>query len=461
MNQVDVFLPGIGALILVILTFIKWPLKGAIFHPGFIYALINAGMFVIFAFGPYIYPTRMHWTYCYMYVIIVSMYVAGIILGEELVRKKLIKPISLTKKQVRLLYILAIVFSVAGIAPKIIASGGNLQDAASNRLASIASGFESSESADIVGYILGSIQFAFVLLSNSVITSYTLLTKKRYLRILALFIVSILYALFENSRTHLFFALITIMVPAYIILKNQGIIDFSKLNWSKNFKFTVPVILTAILVIGILTNVRSSVSSTEKQISYERIEQTFQVTRRPWYDQIVNTWPSSVVTPLSELSIYAGGTVVIGGLLSDITIDSGLRAWGLRSLFAVHRLVAQLRLDGGLSNLARNNYNTIFANAVLEQPATLVWWFSDPGNQIIDFGYIGAAISSLIFGIIIGSIYQGICNSGEILKAVGTSVILIQMFLTPATSFLGFLPGTLNLVVITGYLLKNSRFKKK
>lgn len=456
MNR-DIFLPSLAAICLLIYALKKWALKGEFLNPCFIYSMINTGIFIIFTFGPYIYTYSIQPYYYYLYVIVLYCFVAGFIGGCAKGRKKLVKDIKFTSTQLFIFYLVAVIIIIFGIVPLILASGGSLEGAVSNRFESMGSGLNTTRSNPIV-FVLRSLQFSFIQISTALITSYALWKRRHYKRIIVLFILMTLNALFLNSRTTFVFGLVLILIPIYTSLKDRGLIDLTKIKWSKNFKYTVPAITITVLMIFILTNLRSSVTTESNNLNFpfESIEYLLGVERKVWFDRLANALPITIINPIAELSLYAGGTVACGGAVSQIVLDSSLYTWGGRSFLPIHRIVDRLGIASGIIQLAQQNYQEILGRG---RPEFYFYWWGFPANLFVDFGMIGAPLVSTIIGWSIGWIYSRICNSGLVLKSTGTALILNCMILTPAVSPFGYFPNFINLFCIGFYVFRKS-YKK-
>ena len=194
------------------------------------------------------------------------------------------------------------------------------------------------------------------------------------------------------------------------------------------------LLLITIIITNVRTEVRSDIKSKDKQ-KYEYIEYLYRAKQRQWFSSVTDSLPESIVNPIAELSMYAGGTVATGGVTSKIVSEKGWHTWGLRNYFIVHRVLSQLKLDAGLSDIARQNWIKVKNKASLEIPIIESGWISDPGNFIADFGYIGAPLASLITGLLIGWMYSRYFYSGPIINSAVTSILAVPMLLTPALNF--------------------------
>lgn len=447
-----ILLTGALSALLLLFAFRKWVLKGELFHPGFIFCLINSGFFIVFAFGPYSYGFNLEISYYYMYVLISYTFVLGIIWGGAKGKKKVVKDIKISYLQLWVIYILLIAILSARLS-NLVSNGITLESGVDNRAEQIE---QIQSQLNITAFIILIIEVSYIRLSSAIVTAYSVGQRKRYLRIAFLAVLLALNGVFINSRTSFLIGLLPILISIYSVLEDQGVIDFTKIKWSKNFKFTVPIIISIIVAIGILTNVRSSIIATGYDLPYEYIESTTNLQRKQWFNEFAQSQPVAIVNPIAELSIYAGSTVAHGGLVSKVAMTSDLRTWGLRNLFPIHRILAQLKLEGGFSTFCRQNYQNIVASARASlSPIEYSWW-GYPANLIIDFGYIGSPLMSLITGWILGWAYTRVANSGSILKATGYSTILISIILSPAFGPFSDFANFITLMVIIFYILGNS-----
>ncbi len=444
---------GTLAVLLLLFTFRKWALKGDVFHPGFIYCLINCGFFIVFAFGPYSYGFKLDLAYYYMYVLISFTFVVGIIFGGARGSKKIVKDIKISYLQLWIIYGILLAVLSSRLSSLIFGSEATLESGVENRTEQLE---QVQSKLNTTTFILTIIEISFIRLSSALVTAYSVSQRKKYWRVALLAIMLTLNGIFTNSRTSFLVGLVPIFITIYSVLKDQGVIDFSQIKWSKNFKFTVPTIILIIFIIGALTNARSSIVAAEYTVPYEYIESTTNLQRKRWFNEFATFQPVAVVNPIAELSIYAGSTVAHGGLVSKVAMSSGLRTWGLRNFFPIHRILSQLKLDGGFSAFSRQNYQRIVASAAsLLSPIEYSWW-GYPANLIIDFGYIGATLASFITGWILGWVYGRVSNSSSILKATGYSMVLISVILSPAFGPFSDFSNFTTLMIIIFYILSNS-----
>ena len=448
-----ILLNGILASLLLLFSFNKWVSKGDVFHPGFVYCLINCGFFIVFAFGPYSYGFNLDWAYYYIYVLVSFMFVVGIIWGEAKGRKIIVKDIKLSYVQLWIIYAILLAVLAVQLTNVIGSSGTTLESGVDNRLEQLE---QAGTKLNTTKFIITIIEISFIRLSSAIMSAYSFFQKKRYWMIVLLFVLLTINGIFINSRTTFLIGLMPIFITAYSVLKDRGTINFAQIKWSKNFKFTIPIAILIIFVIGALTNARSSIIAAEYSVPYEYIESTTTLQRKQWFNEFAKSHPVAIVNPIAELSIYAGSTVAHGGLVSKVAINSDIRTWGLRNFFPIHRILAQLKLDGGFSASSRHNYQRIVASATSSLSGIEYSWWGYPTNLIVDFGYIGALLVSLITGWIIGWIYGSISNSGSIVKATGYSIILISITLTPAFGPFSDFSNFISLIVIIFYILSNS-----
>lgn len=447
-----ILLTGVLSALLLLFAFRKWVFKGELFHPGFIFCLINCGFFVLFAFGPYSYGFNLEFSYYYMYVLISYTFVLGIIWGGAKGKKKIVKDIKVGYLQLWIIYILLVGILSARLTT-LVGNGITLETGVDNRSDQIE---QVQLNLNLTAFLVTVIEVSFVRLSSAIVTAYSICQRKRYFRIALLVALLALNGVFINSRTSFLIGLLPILITIYSVLEDQGLIDFTQIKWSKNFKFTVPITILLIVAIGVITNVRSSIVAAGYNLPYEYIESTTSLQRKQWFNEFAQSQPVTIVNPIAELSIYAGSTVAHGGLVSKVAMTSDLRTWGLRNLFPIHRILAQLKLDGGFSTFCRQNYQNIVASAGSSLSSIEYSWWGYPANLIIDFGYIGSPLVSLITGWILGWAYSRVSNSGSILKATGYSTILISVILTPAFGPFSDFANFITLMIIIFYILGNS-----
>lgn len=449
----DIFISGIAASLLLLFSFKKWVMKGEIFHPGFIYSLINCGFYIIFAFGPYIYKFNLDWSYHYMYLLVTGMFVVGIILGCAANNKKAVKDIIISPTNLFFIYITLLIVIGSSLTQLTSLDDSIIATGVENRI----DGIENVETKlNLSSFLFKIFHDIFIKLSTTIVTAYSVWQRRNYERIIILFVVLILSSLLANSRTFFILSLIPILMTIYTILKDRGVIDFTKISWSKNFKYTIPITIIIIAGIVLMTNARSLVIASEYDQSYEYVESTTDLQRKPWFDKFAKSHSNLVVNPIAELSMYAGSAVAHGGLITDIAMNANLSTWGLRNYFPIHRVLAQLKLDAGISNLAVKNYQRIMARATSYQSSIEYSWWGSPANFIVDFGYIGAPLISLITGWLVGWIYGQTTNSGPILKATTHSIIFMSMILTPAFGPFSEFSFCITFLLIIFYMLRNS-----
>lgn len=449
----NILVTGIGALLLLIFSFRKWAKKGDIFHAGFIFSIINFGFFIVFAFGPYEYFFNLPWSYYYMYILIGWMFILGLIWGEAKGNKLRVKEIKINSAQLFFLYILVVAASAYTIFQSKILNDYNLQEGVINRTEQLN---QEDLKVNIASFILGKVETSFTHIVAALVTAYAVYRKKNYVRIIFLFLILTAEAIFTNARTTFILGVLLIFITSYTVLKEQGFVDFSKIKWSKNFKFTIPALILTIFVIGFMTNIRSSVIASEYSVPYEYIESITHLKRKNWFNKFAHSQPVSLVNPIAELSIYAGSTVAHGGLVADIAIDSNLRTWGLRNFFSIQRILAQLGLDAGISKIAVHNYYNLVAKAEAYLPFIKYSWWGFPANLIIDFGYIGAPLASLVTGWLMGWIYGCVSQGVIILKSISYALILSSIILTPALGPFSDFTNFTTLSLLICYILMRS-----
>lgn len=449
----DIYISGIVALLLLLFSFKKWVVKGEVFHPGFIYSLMNYGFYIVFAFGPYIYKFDLDWSYYYMYLLIVCMFVIGIVLGCTTDNGKVVKDISIKPIKLFLIYIILLIVISSSLTQLTSLSDSIIETGVENRINKLEN---VQTELNLTNFILRIFHDTFVRLSATIVTAYAVYQRRNYERIIILFLLLTISSLLSNSRTLFILNLIPLLMAIYTILKDRGVVDFAQISWSKNFKYTIPIIIIIGIGISLMTNARSLVIASEYGLSYEYVESTTDLQRKPWFDKFTKSHSNLVVNPIAELSIYAGSAVAHGGLITDIAMNTDLRTWGLRNCFPIHRVLAQLKLDAGISNLAVKNYQRIMARATSYQSSIQYSWWGSPANFMVDFGYIGAPLASLITGWLVGWIYGQSSNSGPIFKATSHSIIFMSMILTPAFGPFSEFSFFITFLIIILYILKKS-----
>lgn len=449
----DVVITGIIALFLLGFSVNRWAIKGELFHPGFIYSLINYGFYIVFAFGPYTYKFNLDWSYHYMYLLIGCMFVLGINWGCNSGNKKVVNDIIIKPVKLFGLYIIILILTGSSLTQLTSLNSSIVEAGVENRINSLEN---LQTELNLVSFILGRFQDTFIKVSVTIVTAYAIYQRRNYGRVAILFLMLTLTSLLSNSRTLFILNLTPLFMVIYTILKDRGVVDFTKISWSKNFKYTIPITLTVIFVISVMTNARSLVIASKYEKSYEYIENTTNLQRKSWFDKLTKSQSNLVINPIVELSIYAGSTVAHGGVFTDIAMHSNLRTWGLRNFFPIHRILAQLKLDAGISNFARNNYEKIMARAASSWPIMQYTWWGSPANFIVDFGCIGAPLASLITGWFVGWLYEQSSNSGPILKSTTHSIIFMSMILTPAFGPFSEFSFFLTYLLIVFYMLINS-----
>lgn len=459
-EQVHIYISAFSLIFLILYCFFKWALKGEIFHPGLIYSFINGVFFIIFAFGPYFYNTEIDWSYYYMYAFITIAFIVGIVCGETGKSKKLVKDITLNRKQFSILYLVAVIPMVLLLISLAISTNLNLEEAAAKKVLETAQA--QSNGANLIEYAITSLIISFNQIVPTVFLTYAFKAKK-YIPIAVWLLVVLGVALLQNSRTFLVFTLLLLLISVYTAIKSRS----QKTSFSlkqlltlikKNRFKIVSIIAIILLLIGIMTNARTKVRSETKigasDQAYEFLEKIYRAQQKQWFSDAILKVPSGSISTVTELSLYAGGTVASGGVTTRIVSETGLHTWGLRNFFVFHRILSQLRLDSGVSDEARENFIKVMAKSTPEVPALLSGWLGSPGNFIMDFGYFGAPIGSLTMGWLIGWLYSSLSCSGTVINATVTSVFAMAMLLTPATNVFGiFLPSSFNFFILLLYKL--------
>jgi hypothetical protein len=471
-EQIHIYIPTLALICLIFYSFIKWGLKGQIFHPALIYSCINGGFLIVFAFGPYFYAVEINVIYYYMYAFITIAFIVGIVLGEAGKTGKAVKDITLNRQQFFFLYFITLMPILLILIQLGISTKFNLEEAAAARLLSAA---KSQNESNLVHYAFMSLIISFTQLLPTIFLTYGFKSKK-YITIALWLSVILGVALLQNSRTLLIFNLFLLIIPYYTVIQTNYKKTYRKkyfylkniLILIKNNMFKiVSILLILLILIVIQTNTRSQVRSETTvgagNQTYQLVEQLYRAEKKQWFQSWLAQAPASSVDTVAELSLYAGGTVASGGVIARIATDTGLYTWGLRNFFVFHRFLAQLRLDGGLSNIGRDNFLKVRESAFEEIPAVLSGWFGDPGNLILDFGYVGAPVASLITGWLVGWLYGSLCRSGVVINATATSVFAMAMLLTPSVNIFGlFLSNSINFFVLLLYLLtQKSALPKK
>ncbi|HEY9811609.1 MAG TPA: oligosaccharide repeat unit polymerase [Halomicronema sp.] len=467
--SLNVLIPSCLLIGLIIFSIKKWAFKGEIFHPALIYTLVNAGMFVIFAFGPYIYTSSISPIYYYVYAFSIIAFVTGIVWGELSKSKTFHTDIKLNAKQLSFLYLFVLSLRIFELVRIGISSNFSLEDAAANRLYQGALAAESTEAPNVAALLLSTFDFSATQIATTIFVAFAY-QRKKYVEMAIVFIVFTLLALFQNSRTLLFYNFFMLLIPIYTLIKDKtSLANLFKEVFIKNSKKIFIGLMIFTVVILVLTNTRSGVleeslqKNQSEQQRNELFEKIYSAKKKDWFALALDSsdLSPSVVNPLIELSLYSGGTVASGGVTSRIATDTGLNTWGLRNYFVFHRILAQLRLDGGFSEAMRDHYYEIRDRAILEIPAILTGWLGEPGNWIMDFGYLGAPIASAITGWIIGWMYGRLFQAGPVLYGCATCVFAFAMLLSPSISFFGtFFSNSFSFFFFLWYL-SNKRFRKK
>lgn len=457
-RSTHLYISAVSLIILILYCFWKWTRKGEIFHPGFIYALINGGFFIVFAFGPYFYDTQVDLSYYYIYAFITIAFIIGIVCGETGTRKKLVKDITLNRKQFSILYLIAVIPMILLLLSLGRSTGFNLEEAAAKRVLETAQA--QNNGANLVQYTITSLIISFNQILPTIFLTCAFRTK-RYVPIAVWLLSAFGIALLQNSRTFLVFTLFLLVIPSYTVIKSRyTTIRFSLQQLLKLIKKNrikiLSVLAVILLLIGIMTNARTKVRietrTSDSDRTYELLESIYRAEQKEWFSEVLLKVPSKSISTLTELSLYAGGTVASGGVTTRIVTETGLHTWGLRNFFVFHRILSQLRLDAGLSDEARKNFIAVMAKATLEVPALLSGWLGSPGNFIMDFGYFGAPIGAFSMGWLIGWLYSSLSGSGPVINATVTSALAMAMLLTPATNVFGiFLPNFFNFFILLIY----------
>lgn len=472
------------ALILYLLigySFFKWIVRGQLFHPGLIYAVINSLFFITFAFGPYKYNVIIDNSYYYMYAFITIAFTVGIVLGEYCKSRKVVKDISLNKAQLFLLYFIIFTFIFVDLINLYKVTNLNLEIGAAEKLKSVEESLE-EKNINVNLLLFNSLNYSINLIFYSLGITYAFKhlkhlkqkKKKKYIPI-ALCLIFLFFSVFsgmlKNSRTEIVIRVLMLIISYYTVIqtviqnnykKNKLEILFWILNKNKWNIFFLIIILSFLIMI--VTNTR--IKATDKtdagfQRSIIIIEELYRAEKKQWFESWLTKASPHSVNTIVQLSLYSGGTVASGGVITRIATDTGLHTWGLRNFFVFHRVLAQLRLDGGFSNDCRENYYKVHARAIKEVPAILTGWFGDPGNLLLDFGYVGAPVASLITGWLVGWLYGSLCNSGAVIKATATFVFAIAMLLTPAGNvFSVLLFNSINFFILLLYLLTQKSVSK-
>ncbi len=445
---------------LLLIAFRKWASKGEFLHPGFIYLFINGGLFFIFAFGPYRYNYPLLSSYYYIYGLITCVFVGGTILGTFKGKKKSAKSINfLIEKKSYIWYLTLIGFYALLLLP-LMAGGFNPEQIAENYQNEVSA---ASSSFNIVNFIIINITTSFIQIATAVLISHAVLQpKKYYIRIFVLVLCSFIYSFLTASRTRLVLSVIPIIIPIYITYQNmtyQNTVNL-RLQSKKTKKIIIVIALLIIALIITITNIRSSSNSLPGYVVIESFFPQIGLERKPWFI-ILEKLPESIVTTISLISIYAGSTIVHGGIVTNIVLEKGIFTWGLRNFFPIHRILSQLNLDVGVAELARNNLYKVQEIGEKESLTMLTGWYGSPGNMILDFGYVGALIIAGITGCAIGWIYGRISKSGSIIKSTGISILTISLILTPAAGPFSFFSNFINLFLLGGHLMINSISRRK
>jgi hypothetical protein len=470
--EIHIELAAFALIGLIVYTYNQWAVKGDFLNPAIIYALINGGMFIVFAFGPYVYKVNIPWYYYYLYVLITIAFVIGIRLGEKKNKKWIIKDIKLNRKQLFFLSTIVLLPIILQLVSSGIFSGEfTLEDTAFNRLDRIESqAIKKSRGVNLVEYILSTFLATVTPILATIFLASSLLAR-RYLFILIYFISILIISILGNSRTLLLKNILLFIIPYFIIEKNRLRLSLRDLKFKllkkkvkliiiKNIKIIFPVAIIVLFIIPLITNIRSEVVTNLRQDSkdekYGFIENLYVAEKKAWFSSASKTLPENLVNPVAELSLYAGGTVASGGVISRIASETGWHTWGLRYFFSIHRILAQLKLDVGFSDSCREAWYKLYKNAMWEVPAIGAGWLGDPGNIIVDFGYFGAPLVSLITGWLIGWMYSRFSNSGSVIQSIAVSVLSVPMLISPAFNFFGSISNLLSYLLLLFYFSKKS-----
>jgi hypothetical protein len=461
-----IYLPSLALIGLIFYSLKKWILKGEIFHPGLIYSLVNSVFFLVFAFGPYTYNVKIDRTYYYLYSLVTIAFVIGITLGEKKKDRRFIKDINLSLGKALILMTLIILPVLETILGSGILTGDlTLEDTARNNLYQAALAQQSREEINFLNYFLGILFNSFLTVSTSCSIT-TLLLKKKKLYVILWLLSGIVASLVANSRTLLLNYINALIIPFFITQKLNIAKTFSKINLKLIIKKNIIILILAFFVfVGltiIITNLRNEVRSQTtvggEGKTYELVEYLYRAERKDWFTSATKILPKSLVISIAELSMYAGGTVATGGYVSNLVSETGWYTWGLRNFFFFHRVLSQLRLDGGFSEMARDNWTKIVTKASQTFPAFVSSWIGDPGNLITDFGYVGAPIASLMTGWVIGWMYSRFSKSGPVIRATTTVIFALPMLLTPALHFFSLnISNTINFFFLLYWYFTKSR----
>ncbi len=451
--QAEILIAGLGSIILITYSLSQWALNGEWFHPAFIYSILNGGIFIVFVFGPYIYTYEIPPYYYFMYILLLYTFVGGIIWGCAVGRRRQVKEVRFKPREEFIIYLLSVFLSIIIAVPLIVSSRGNLEEAVVNRFEALEIAGDQSNSNPLM-FVVSNLSVSFRQVSTALITSYTFLRGKNYHRVALLFVVLSLISIFSNSRTLFLFSLLSIGVPGYIVLKEKGLIDFSKISWSKNLKYTIPMAAITIVIIGVLTNIRGIVRSGSLEARYENLERLLEVERKDWFEPLNQIIPESLMNVIAEMSLYTGGTVACGGAVTGVALNLSLNTWGIRTINPIYRIVDRLGLARQILEMASQNLDSILSKLSF---VFAFWWWGDPANFMVDYGIILSPFISITIGWTIGWMYGCLSKSSLIIKATGTSIIFNAMLLTPATSPFSFFSNFFNLSLLIIYLLKSSQ----
>lgn len=455
-EKLHIYISVIFILISISYSFFKWFRKGKIFHPGFIYSFVNGLLFIVFALGQYDYLVKIHWLYYYVYALIITFFIVGIILGENFCIKK-VKDLNINNKNFWLLYITLLTyftylfFNLRNF---------SLYGAVEERFSGIAI---SQMNFNIFDYIIYNVVDSFIEIMSPVVFTYAFYRKK-YIPIIILSLLMLVINIFTNSRTALLYSMFLIIICFYTVYNNNKKLYFYYRNkllflvLRKNFlNFLKKIVVIIAIILALFVTLTYYRMTIHERYDYQKIEknieQYYRAEKKQSWLTVTSPFPPVNMT-ITQISLYLGGTVASGGVIARIATDTGLHTWGLRNFFVFHRILAQLKLDGGFSNIARDNLLKVQDAAVKEIPAVGPGWFGDPGNLILDFGYIGSLVASLFTGWLVGWLYGSLCRAGIFINAIATYVFATSMFLTPAVSIFGlYLSSSISFFALLLYLL--------
>jgi hypothetical protein len=470
--EISIEVAALAAIGLIIFAIKTWLLKGDLFNPGLIYAIINSLFFVVFAFGPYTYLGKIEPAYYLAYVAIIYAFVGGIFWGEKTPTKSHFKDLNLKRKNLYLLAVLVIVPILAQAVLSGVVSGDvSLEEAARSNLERAARVQANRENVNLISHISKNVLQSFVEIATGIFIA-NIIQKKGWSKVLFLslwILASIINSLALNSRTILLMSVLTFIIPIYTIEKSKLFTWFKekaalKTLFRKNLKRILIFLIIVPLLVTVISNARSSVrdtrNSTVNESRVQFLEMAYVAKKKPWFYSFSRDLPESLVAPVSELSMYAGGTVASGGVISRIANTTEIHTWGLRYFSVFHRILSNFGIDGGFSDWARDNFYKVTEITMREMPIVKAGWFSDPGNLILDFGYVGGVIASLFNGWVIGWLYSRFPETTPVLRSMVISVLAIAMLLSPAFNYFG---GDLYRFITFSFLMHMviTRYRKK